>query len=199
MDNAEEMPMAAENLKEKGILGVIQELDYEISSGLQQLRTKFGNYFWKFLTQAGYPYPWILIGFIFGVILDFYHVGYVLTFAGLSSLLTVIPLKLYSKRRRPYDKHLDLKPLKRERENDWSFPSGHTYYATVSGLSLAFCYGGFYSIILMGGLGILVAVSRMYLGVHFLTDVVFAYFLGVLVAYLIYLSFPHIMVLHYLT
>jgi len=178
---------------------IIEDLDYEITSGMEQIRSKIGNYFWKFWTISGYPYAWIAIGLICGIAFDLYHVGYVIMFASLSTLAIVVPLKYIVSRRRPYDKHKDLRPLRREREHDWSFPSGHTYYVTVNGVSLALIYGGAISLFLMIGLGILVGCSRLYLGVHYFSDVVVAFFLALLVAYVIYLYFPLIMVLHYLT
>lgn len=184
--------------KTKQLKQTIEDFDLEIITGLEKLRTKIGNYFWKFWTHAGYPWPWVTVALIFSIIYDDYHVAYVLIFAAISSLIVIFPIKMYFKRTRPYDKHDELKPLTRADE-PWSFPSGHTYYATVNGVSLALCYGGAISLFLMCGLGILVGVSRLYLGVHYFTDVVAAYFLGIGAAYVVYLCFPLIMVLHNLT
>jgi undecaprenyl-diphosphatase len=171
----------------------VETIDYDVISGLQKIRTNIGNYFWKIITFAGLPFIWVSVGIIFAFF-DMFHVSLVITFASLSPLAIVFPIQKAIKRRRPYDKHQTLKPL--AKETHYSFPSGHTYYVTVNGVALALCYGGFYSLFLMMGLGIMVAVSRIYLGVHYLTDVAAAYFLGLLVAYVIYLCFPLIMVLH---
>ncbi|MHA1274208.1 MAG: phosphatase PAP2 family protein [Promethearchaeota archaeon] len=185
--------------KVKNLKDFIQDIDYEIISGIQKIRTNIGNYFWKFWTFFGYPYIWIGVAIIFGLFFELYHVSYVIIFASVSSLIIVVPLKYAYKRKRPYDTYSNLNPLKREREKDYSFPSGHTYFATVNGVTLALCYGGLISLILMLGLGILVAVSRIYLGVHYLSDVLGAFFLAIGVALIIWLCFPYIMVLHYLS
>ena len=171
----------------------IEDIDFDIISGLQKLRSGAGNVFWKSFSFAGLPVIWVTVGIIFAFY-DMYHVSLVITFASLSPMLVVFPIQKAIKRRRPYDKHQSLKPL--TKETHYSFPSGHTYYVTVNGVALALCYGGFISLFLMLGLGIMVAVARIYLGVHYLTDVTAAYFLGIFVAYIIYLCFPLIMILH---
>lgn len=195
--------MEGQNQNSKELIPTIKEfvedLDYDVANGMQKLRTKIGNSFWSFWTFVGYPYVWIAVALIFGLGFDLYHVLYVIIFASLSCLAVVLPIKFWVARRRPYDKHREIKPLKRERKRDYSFPSGHTYYATVNGVALALCYGGAYSLLLMLGLGIMVGISRLYYCVHYLSDVVVAYFLALGVAILIYQFFPLIMVLHYLT
>ena len=51
----------------------------------------------------------------------------------------------------------------------------------------------------MIGLAILVAVSRIYLGGHYLSDVAVGFILGLIFAYIVFLFFPYILVLHDLT
>ena len=183
--------------QEKGVIPyfkhIVTDVDYEVTSGIQKLRTKIGTYFWKSWSFVGLPFIWSGVSIIF-LILDIFHVSWVLTFAGLSPLIIVVPLKMYFNMRRPYSAHSDIKPL--TKESNSSFPSGHTYYATVSAFALAFCYGGTGSILIAAAIGILVATSRLYQGVHYLSDVVAAFFLGMLIAYVISLFFPQIMVLH---
>ena len=172
---------------------VVEDFDYDIISSLQRIRTKIGNYFWKCISFCGLPFIWVTVGIIFAFY-DVFHVSLVIMFASLSPMAIVFPVQKVIKRRRPYDKHKMLKPL--TKETHYSFPSGHAYYVTVNGIALALCYGGFYSFLLMFGLAIMVAVSRIYLGVHYLTDVSASIVLGILVAYIIYLCFPLIMILH---
>jgi membrane-associated phospholipid phosphatase len=186
--------------QEKGLIPyfkhVVTDVDYEVTSGMQKLRTKIGTYFWKSWSFVGLPFIWSGVSIVF-LILDIFHVSWVITIAGLSHLVVVVPLKMYFNRRRPYHAHSDIKPLTRERNS--SFPSGHTYYATITAFALAFCYGGTISILLAAGIGILVATSRIYQGVHYLSDVVVAFFLGMIVASVISFLFPQIMVLHELS
>ena len=196
------MVETTEDKQNKDIIPYIREtiegFDFDISSILQKWRTKIGNGFWRSISFAGYPYIWAGVAILFGF-LDMYHVSYVIMFAGLSGLIT-FPIKNQFQRKRPYNAHPNLLiPIKREREKDFSFPSGHTYNATVSGVSLALCYGGFISLFLMIGLGILVGTSRVYLGAHFFSDVVAGFFLGLFMAFIISFFFPFIMILHFIT
>ncbi|MHA1147182.1 MAG: phosphatase PAP2 family protein [Promethearchaeota archaeon] len=196
------MTEASERKQSKDLIPLIrdtiEEFDFDVSSTLQKWRTKIGNGFWRSISFAGYPYIWFGVAIIFAF-LDIFHVSYVILFAELSGLIT-FPIKKQFQRKRPYIAHPeDIIPLKREREKDFSFPSGHTYNATVSGVSLALCYGGFISLFLMIGLAIMVGVSRVYIGVHFFSDVVGGFFLGLIIAYIISLFFPFIMILHVIT
>ncbi|MGQ4873127.1 MAG: phosphatase PAP2 family protein [Promethearchaeia archaeon] len=173
---------------------IIEDIDYEVIVKIQKLRTKAGNYFWHAISFLGYPFVWSAISII-AIIIELYHITLVLTFAGLSSLI-IFPIKMRIERCRPYDKYKHIRPLTREKDS--SFPSGHTYFATVSAMSLAFCYGDILLILGMLCLSIFVAISRVYLGVHYPSDVAASLILGIIVAMIIYLLFPHIMVLHYL-
>jgi len=188
-------PQVQKNSKMNGnsIREFVEDIDYDVISGLQKLRTKFGNYFWKSISFIGLPFIWAAIGIIFSFY-DLYHVGLVILFASLSPFAVLFPIQKAIKRRRPYDKHKALKPL--TKETHYSFPSGHAYYITVNGMALVFCYGGFYSFLLMLGLAVMVGISRIYLGVHYLTDVSASFFLGLFVAYIISLCFPLILMLH---
>jgi len=176
---------------------LVEDLDYEISSTLQKWRTKAGNWFWRGISVIGYPYIWTAVAILFSIF-DLFHVAYVIMFSGLTSLIT-FPLKSHFRRKRPFKTYKDIIPLNRVKEKDFSFPSGHTYNATVTSVSLALCYGGIISLLLMVGLAILVAVSRIYLGVHYLSDVAVGFILGLIFAFVVFLFFPYILVLHNLT
>jgi len=200
MEKSDEFHQVNKTDEEKGIIHyvkhVVTDIDYEVTSGIQKLRTKIGTYFWKSWSFVGLPVIWGLISIIC-LILDIYHITFVITFAGLSHFVVVLPLKMYFNRKRPYSTHSDIKPLTKERDS--SFPSGHTYYASVNAFALAFCYGGALSILFAAAIGILVATSRIYQGVHYLSDVVAAFFLGMIIAFVISLFFPQIMILHELS
>ena len=200
MEKTKDIPKEENAEQEKGVIPyfkhIVSDVDYEVSSGIQKLRTKIGTYFWKSWSFVGLPVIWSLVSIIY-LIFDIYHVTLVLTFAGLSHFLVVLPLKMYFNRKRPYSAHSDITPLTKERDS--SFPSGHTYYATVNAFVLAFCYGGAISVLFAAGIGILVATSRIYQGVHYLSDVTAAFFLGMLIGFVISLFFPQIMILNELS
>ncbi|MGV9173711.1 MAG: phosphatase PAP2 family protein [Promethearchaeia archaeon] len=173
-----------------------EEVDTDVIFVIEKFRTRIGNFFWKTIsTLFGYPFLWISIGLYYRFSLNMFHVGLVLIFAGFSSLL-IFPIKERYKRRRPYEKHRTLSPLTTQK--DFSFPSGHTYYATVNAFSLALCYGGFIFNVFALFIGILTGTSRIYLGVHYFSDVLVALILGILIALIIRLIFPFLMYLHVL-
>ncbi len=95
-----------------------------------------------------------------------------LTVASLGSLLLQGSLKLVFARPRPVLPWAHVLP-------DYSFPSGHTMNAVVFYGALALIiwsiFGrrfGILAVIIAGALAVGVAVSRIYLGYHYLTDVV---------------------------
>jgi len=122
-------------------------------------------------------------------------VSLVIGFAFLSYIIIIMPMKEYFKRKRPHRVSKEIKPLK-YKTKDPSFPSGHTYLATVNAVAIGIIYGGLIGGLLMAILAILVGFSRVYMGVHFLTDVFVAYCLAIIVAYLISIAFPLILNLH---
>ncbi len=178
------------------IKNIVSDFDYAVISKFQSWRTKFGTYFWKFWSFCGLPVIWFAAGTICAF-LSLFHVLYVISFAECSSLIAVFPIKKHYHRERPFNRHKNISPLTKEK--DFSFPSGHAYNATVNGVALALCYGGIISLALMIGLGILVAVSRVYLGVHYPSDVAIAVVSGIIMGFIISLCFPLIFILHELT
>lgn len=71
-----------------------------------------------------------------------------------------------------------------EQPEDFSFPSGHAQSVTTFWFFLAFMMCKPWLYFLAGSLAVLVSLSRLYLGVHFLQDVLVGSFLGITLAFL---------------
>jgi len=92
------------------------------------------------------------------------------TIAGLGiNTVLVIGLKYTVNRTRPYDKYPDIHPY--TNETDPSFPSGHTSYAFAVATTLAIEYPKWYVIVPSYAYAATVGYSRMYLGMHYPSDV----------------------------
>lgn len=104
----------------------------------------------------------------------------------LGVLVCNVTLKPLVKRIRPYDFQLEhfgkTIPLLIKAQHDYSFPSGHTIASFEA--SVALLLGskklGIPAVIL----ATLVMLSRLYLYVHYPTDVIFSFFVGILFAFI---------------
>jgi undecaprenyl-diphosphatase len=81
-----------------------------------------------------------------------------------------ISLKAVTKRERPYLAYPDLFTGKSP-SNDYSFPSGHTSVAFATATSLSLAYPKWYVIVPSFAYAGTVGYSRMYLGIHYPSDV----------------------------
>ncbi len=168
----------------------------KIVRNAQKKKSKLRNYFWNFWTFFGLPYFWMVLAVIY-FFLDQFLVVILLIVAGASYFVTIFPLKLLLKRKRPAEKCDGVERLSRGNTKGFSLPSGHTYNATVFGLVLAVHFKGLIVYAIIITLILMVAISRLYLGAHFLSDVVLAIILAiVVVALFFYALFPAIHLLY---
>lgn len=85
------------------------------------------------------------------------------------AFITNLLLKNIIKRKRPYESVPQLETLLPP-QRDWSFPSGHAT-SSVSASSLLLLHLPFWIGIPFMGIGLCIVWSRMYLGVHYPTDI----------------------------
>lgn len=105
--------------------------------------------------------------------------GYRLGFTYLSSIILNGIVKEIFKVERPFNKD-GIRSLRIETATGYSFPSGHTQGSTTFFTSVMFYFKKTWLYILGFIIILLVMISRLYLGVHTLTDVIGGFILGFL-------------------
>lgn len=146
-------------------------------------------YFFKMISRLGdgiFWYVmmlavWILQGLIYGL---------QLIYVGLSSLVGTAIYKLLKQktvRPRPYQVHQVVRLCERPLDH-FSFPSGHTLHAVMATTVLGWVQP--ILLVLMLPFTVLVAVSRMVLGLHYPSDVAVGAIIGGVVASGIILTAP---------
>lgn len=143
-----------------------------------------------FLVRIGDGYIWAFIAMYLWWAVPFKDLEDVILqccFAIAISLCIYAPVKILTKRRRPYDSGLDVTPLVPPLDK-YSFPSGHTMNNLAVSLTLAYHFPGLLvpSILLPVFLGLL----RVFFGVHYLSDIVGGVVLGATAYFLSSAVFP---------
>ncbi len=96
-------------------------------------------------------------------------------------------LKIYTRRARPYIKYPDLN--EKALENTPSFPSGHSSVAFQTATAIAFAFPYWQVAVPFYLWASTVAFSRLYLGVHYPSDVLVGVLLGFTFAYLVHIFY----------
>ena len=151
----------------------IQQIDLSILLFIQEhLRFAWMNGFWGFITHFGDGgIFWILLAFILMIPKKTRKTGIVAVCSLLlGALITNVTLKPLVDRVRPYDYSDAIIPLGRI-PVEASFPSGHTSASFACALIYVRMLPKKYGIPLVV-LATLIALSRLYLCVHFPTDVI---------------------------
>jgi undecaprenyl-diphosphatase len=168
-------------------------LDKKILIALQLWRPKFLNYFFIFLTHTGTSYTWFIIAGIL-LALNYFGINFVTDFSIfmrcllaplVSWLLWMIIKKIFS-RPRPSSIVIGHKPIIVP-PTCGSFPSVHTSAAFAFYFALILTEHSYAPFI--GSWAVLIAFSRMYLGVHYLSDITGGVILGFISAFSIYALF----------
>ncbi|MDM8533629.1 phosphatase PAP2 family protein [Clostridiaceae bacterium HSG29] len=172
--------MCPVNLFELRILYFIQE----------NLRNGLFDYFFVFLSKLGnVGIIWILISLYFIIKKENRTLGIMMIFALIGSyLVSNLMLKNYFARPRPYvNRSIELLISK---NNEYSFPSGHTSSSFAVAMMIYYFKKdiGKWAFILAS----LIAFSRLYLFMHYPTDVIGGIAIGILIADLIYYIYEKI-------
>ena len=154
----------------------------EVIEFIQSFRNGFFDFFFNAVSFVGEEYVYItILGVIYYGINK--RLGEVLALslfftAAINTIIKGIvgalrPFELYP------DRVVNLRP---DTAGGHSFPSGHTQQFTTFYYTGALQLRKTYGFIIAGILSILMAISRMYLGVHFLEDVSVSICLGIVIA-----------------
>ncbi|WKY45110.1 phosphatase PAP2 family protein [Eubacteriaceae bacterium ES2] len=110
---------------------------------------------------------------------------------GLTTLLNDMILKNIVARPRPYEVIPGLQYLI-EKQNSYSFPSGHSGSSFAAAVTIYLNLPKSYGILAMI-LAALIAFSRLYLGVHYLSDILCGAIIGSIIAALVYKTSKYMM------
>jgi len=159
------------------------QLDGNILLWIQEyIRNDFLTPIFKFITHLGDEgYVWIAIAVLLLFVKNYRKVGLMVGGSLLGSLLfNNMIVKNIVARPRPYRMMEELTILIPE-PGEYSFPSGHTSSSFAAGVVLYLMLPKKYGVPAMV-LAFLIGISRLYVGVHYPTDVLGGIVMGTLIA-----------------
>lgn len=172
--------------------GYLDGFDDAVRYRVYNMRSEKQTMFWKFITHSGDREIVIMLGIVLLLVKSLRNkYGVKFAIVALSSTAIYQGMKYIFQRPRP-----DI-ALRLIEESGYSFPSGHSMnclvsYGILAYLLLRYCENRKLAKLLSIGLGliiILIGLSRVYVGVHFPTDVIGGWSLGIAVLVAIMYAF----------
>lgn len=174
-----------------GVLSFAQNTGFDIRTieNISWRRTTAGIRFYKAVSNASdyVDYSTSVITFAAGLVgkdKATQHKAIVMLEAQVANAVITQGLKYIINRKRPSEKYPDFIPVVYEKTP--SFPSGHTSGAFANATSLSLAFRKWYVVIPAYSWATLMGYSRMYLGVHYPSDVLAGAVLGSSTAWLTY-------------
>ena len=157
-------------------------MEIHILDMIQNLRTPIGDVVVPLITRLGDAgIIWIILTVLLLIIPKTRKTGVIMLAALLADvLLCNVVIKNLVARTRPYEVVDGLKLLI-EKQSDYSFPSGHTGSSFASAIVLWKELPGKYGVMALI-VAVLIAYSRLYVGVHYPSDVLAGVVIGTVLA-----------------
>lgn len=160
------------------MFNLIQNFDSSMMYKVQELHTPLLNNIMIFFTKIGDAgLFWLVVGLIFLFIKKYRRVGIVLYLSQLLTVIVTTILKETIERPRPFTTLADLHPLVAH-PTSFSFPSGHSSAAFAGAVIVGYYIKKW--IIPAYGVAVLIAFSRLYVGVHYPSDIIVGSIIGIL-------------------
>lgn len=158
--------------------GEYMDWEFRLLDWIQELHTPFGDALMPFLSRLGdFGLIWIILAAVLLLVPKYRRLGFVVAAALIADLILCnIIIKPLVARTRPYDVNT-LIELIVAKPFDYSFPSGHTAAAFAAVSAMFFVKNRLW--IPAGVLAVLIAFSRMYLYVHYPTDILGGIIVGI--------------------
>ncbi|WP_297520712.1 phosphatase PAP2 family protein [uncultured Clostridium sp.] len=158
------------------MINLIQNFDASSMYAIQELHNPILNFIMIFFTKIGdLGAIWLLIGFIFFFFKKLRKVGILIYLSQLLNIIVITILKDLIQRPRPFLTLTNLHPLI-SLPTSYSFPSGHASSAFAGALIIAYMLKKW--AIPAYITAILIAFSRVYVGVHYPSDIIIGSILG---------------------
>lgn len=171
----------------------IRTLDYKVTDSITKIHCRFLDRLMVIMTYAGTGALiwWVALAIPFLIVREYRHTAFTLiTALGINYLIGEVIIKKSVGRGRPSNL-IDEEEMKIHKPKDNSFPSGHTASSFCAfTVTLWNCPAYFWIPALV--VACLISFSRLYLRVHYLSDIVGGVILGLLDGTLVSLIFTHL-------
>ncbi|MFW9947761.1 MAG: phosphatase PAP2 family protein, partial [Candidatus Odinarchaeota archaeon] len=166
-------------MESKELLNRVNEWDQKIILRYNGIGGKPFTYFLRIVSFLGRETIWfILMAYYLFIWYDPYLLAHIsITF--LIGIVIIAPIKKLFERSRPFETLKNLNVLERE-PTSRSFPSWHVYNITSQGLLFGYLLNSLIFTMLFLIISIIVAFSRIQLGVHYPSDVIAGFFIGII-------------------
>lgn len=159
------------------------DIEFSVLNFLYELHTPLLDSIMVFITHLGDAgILWIVLGLVMLLFPKYRRAGVcVLIALAMDFIIANLILKPLVARIRPYE-YVDFVNLLIAEPRDFSFPSGHSFASFASSVSVFLYHKKAGAVLIV--LAFLIAFSRMYLYVHFPSDVIAGAFMGIAVAFI---------------